>query len=137
MEDQINMSIKIQFYYLSSNLIRKLFPFKGRQKFVLTNVDPLTLPKEEFEKRLIKLGYQLNYLSYLDEGEIVNLRKLYISAEPLYKIRQFHIRYYNNGEIRAHDELSYEEDAIAHLDGISISEIPKEEKDLLIRSIEK
>ncbi len=128
------MTIKIQFHYVWNNLVRKLFPFKGRQNFVLTKIDPRTLSKEEFVKRLIGLGYQFNYFSYQDKDEITNLRKLYISPEP-YKIRQFHIRYYNDGEIRAHDELSYEEDAIAHVDGVSMSEIPTTERELLIKCI--
>ena len=131
------MSIKIQFYYMWNNLVRKLFPFKGRQDFVLTKIDPRTLFKEEFAKRLINIGYQFNYFSYQDKDEITNLRKLYISSEIEYKIRQFHIRYYSDGEVKTHDELSYEEDAIAHIDGVSMSEIPKEEKELLITCLKK
>ncbi len=127
------MSMKIQFYYLWNNLVRKLFPFKGRQEYILTKVDPRTLSQEDFEKKLIGINYQFNYFSYQDKDEITNLRKLYISADS--KIRQFHVRYYRDGEIRAHDELSYEEDAMGHVDSVSMTDIPKEEKDLLIKCV--
>ncbi len=124
------MPTKIRFYYLWDNIVRKFFPYKGRQDYMLMKIDPQTLSKEEFAKRLISLGYQFNYFSYEDKGEIMNLRKLYISSDST--IRQYHIRYYTDGEIRAHDELSYEEDAIGHRDGVSMTEIPIEEVTLIV-----
>ncbi len=127
------MQIKIQFYYLWNNLVRKLFPFKGRQEYVLTKIDPKILSKEEFEKKLIEINYQFNYFSFQDKDELTNLRRLYVS--PDLKIRQFHIRYYSDGEVRAHDELSYEEDAIGHVDSVSMTEIPTSEKELLIKCL--
>ncbi len=128
------MHIKIQFYYLWNNLVRKFFPFKGRQEFILTKIDPRILSKEEFAIRLINIGYQFNYFSFEDKDETMNLRKLYIS--PNYKIRQYHIRLYNDGEVRAHDEISYEEDAVAHIDGVSSGDIPLIEKEKIIQVIE-
>lgn len=127
-------AIKIQFYYLWNNIVRKFFPFKGRQDYVLTKIDPRTLTKEEFAKRLITIGYQFNYFSFQDKDELINLRKLYIS--PKYQIRQYHIRLYADGEIRAHDELSYEEDAIGHVDSISMQEIPTTEKEAIIKILD-
>jgi uncharacterized Zn finger protein len=64
----------------------------------------------------------------------MNLRKLYISSQ--HKIRQFHVRFYKDGEIRAHDEISYEEDAISHINGVSIAHIPINEEKIIINAIE-
>ena len=128
------MYIKIQFYYLWNNIVRKFFPFKGRQEFVLTKINPRILSREEFAIKLITIGYQFNYFSYEDKDEIMNLRKLYIS--PHHQIRQYHIRLYNDGEVRAHDEISYEEDAVAHIDGVSSGSIPILEKEKIINALD-
>jgi hypothetical protein len=114
--------------------VRKFFPFKGRQDYILTKVDPETLYADEFAMKLITIGYQFNYFSFEDKDEIMNLRKLYIS--PHHQIRQFHVRLYSNGEIRAHDELSYEEDAVGHVNSVTMGQIPIAEKDNIIQVIE-
>jgi len=114
--------------------VRKFFPFKGRQDYVLTKVDPETLHEDDFAMKLITIGYQFNYFSFQDKDEVMNLRKLYIS--PQYQIRQYHVRLYSDGEIRAHDELSYEEDAVGHVDSVSMGQISTVEKDKIIQVIE-
>ncbi len=59
-------------------------------------------------EQLIALGYQWDYFAYHDDGEIISMRKLYGN-------RQIHVRVFDDGEIRIHDELNYEFEPIKHM----------------------
>jgi hypothetical protein len=63
----------------------------------------------ELELFLIERGYHFGALSWRDPGEILNLRKL--EGEHY----QFHIRVFNDGEIRVHYEYSSESRPVAHI----------------------
>lgn len=73
------------------------------------------------ETQLIGIGYQPNYFSFADEGQITSMRRMYIDVNGYW--RQIHIRVHEDGEIRGHDELSYEESAIEHVKGEGAKEI--------------
>ncbi len=77
----------------------------GRQRFLAGHTSDA--PDTVF-KKLIALGYQWEYFAYHDDGEVISMRKLYDN-------RQIHVRVYNDGEIRIHDELNYEFEPIRHL----------------------
>lgn len=71
---------------------------------------------DDFEKILIEKGYQYNYFSYTEKGQISNMRKLYINiVSGIEEIRQVHIRLFKNSSIYVHDELAYEYDALGHV----------------------
>jgi hypothetical protein len=76
---------------------------------------------EAVESALLDLGYQPNYFSFADEGQVTSMRKMYRDEKGYW--RQTHIRVHEDGEIRGHDELSYEESAIAHVKGEGAKEI--------------
>jgi len=74
----------------------------------------------DFYKKVMPLGYQYNYFSNQEKNQIFNARKLYGD-------RQIHIRLFNDGEIRGHDELNYEFNAMGHVKGTSMTAINGEE----------
>ena len=86
---------------------------------------------EDFIKALTPLGFQYNYFSYTDKDQTCNIRKTYIHREKTSNntikttLRQHHLRLYKDGEIRGHDEIAYEEDAIAHEKGKTLQPIPQ------------
>ena len=105
---------KIRFDYLW-RIIKNKIPFVNVpiSKYYLGKTD---LNIDEFEKRLIEKGYQYNYFSYTEKGQVSNMRKLYINiVNRIEEIRQVHIRLFNDNNIYVHDELAYEHDAIGHI----------------------
>lgn len=105
---------KIRFDYLWRYLKNKIpFVNVSISKYYLGKTD---LNIDEFEKRLIEKGYQYNYFSYTEKGQVSNMRKLYINiVNGIEEIRQIHIRLFNDNNIYVHDELAYEHDAIGHI----------------------
>jgi|GEM_PF-2708902 len=77
----------------------------GRQRFL---VGRTKLPPDTIYQKLIAIGYQWDYFAYNDDGEQVSMRKLY-------RDRQVHLRAFDDGTIRMHDELNYELEPMKHL----------------------
>lgn len=105
---------KIRFDYLWRYLKNKIpFVNVSISKYYLGKTD---LNIDDFEKRLIEKGYQYNYFSYTEKGQVSNMRKLYINiVNGIEEIRQVHIRLFSDNSIYVHDELAYEHDAIGHI----------------------
>lgn len=105
---------KIRFDYLWRYL-------KNKIPFVNVSISKYYLGRtifevDDFERILIEKGYQYNYFSYTEKGQISNMRKLYINiVNGIEEIRQVHIRLFNDNSIYVHDELAYEHDAIGHI----------------------
>lgn len=102
---------KVRFWQLWKKYILRAFA-NDREPFPVGNT--LLRDVDEIDTRLIIVGYQPNYFSYGDRDQITSMRKMYIDSEGCW--RQVHVRVFDDGEIRMHDELSYEEDAVSHLD---------------------
>jgi len=105
---------KIRFDYLW-RMIKNKIPFVNvpisRYYLGKTNLNI-----DEFEKILIEKGYQYNYFSYTEKGQVSNMMKLYINiVNGIEKIRQVHVRLFNDNSIYVHDELAYEYDALGHV----------------------
>ena len=99
---------KIKSYIPFLNIEREPYPeFK-------TNMLP-----EAIYNNLIPFSFQVNYISYQDKDEILNLRKLYGE-------RQIHLRLFEDYEIRLHDEWNYEFYPIGHLDGESLKPVDRQ-----------
>jgi hypothetical protein len=77
----------------------------GRQRFL---VGRTKLPPDTIFQKLVAAGYQWDYFAYNDDGEQVSMRKLY-------RERQIHIRVFEDGTIRMHDEFNYEIEPVKHL----------------------
>jgi hypothetical protein len=83
---------------------------------------------QEFERRMISIGYQYNYFSFTERGQLTNMRKLYILNG---EVRQKHIRLFDDGQVYAHDELAYEFDALGHVNGRTLRECLDFDKSLI------
>ena len=80
----------------------------GRQPFYVGKLrSGCTL--ESLSMHLLKNGFEHAILSWKDEGEIMNLRKVDS------RIFQYHIRLFSDMEIRAHYEYSSEGNPIRHI----------------------
>ena len=79
----------------------------SRQDFLLGHLSP-KYNLESFKKFLLEQDFEFNVLSYRDPGEILAMRKL----DSLKY--QYHIRLFNDGEIRGHYEYAPEAKPIAH-----------------------
>ena len=99
----------------------------GRGRFFITNIEePIPL-----FRKLIELGFQPNYFAYNEQGEIWNMRRLrYYGAE----LWQEHVRVFPD-EVRAHFEITYEEDAVRHLNASTLQQLPSVTLDELLTVI--
>jgi hypothetical protein len=80
---------------------------KGRQKFLLGKVHP-EHTIESIVAHLVDKGYGHNIIAWLDRGEVASLRFL----ENFHF--QYHIRIFEDGEIRAHYERTPEAHPLMH-----------------------
>ncbi len=88
-----------------------------------------------YEAKLISLGYQPNYFSFADEGQITSMRKMYVDPQGFW--RQIHVRVHSDGEIRGHDELCYEESVIDHVNGVDGKEIESTESLKILAELQR
>ncbi len=79
----------------------------SRQAFLLGHLSQ-NYNLESFKKFLLEQGFEFNVLAYRDPGEILAMRKL----DSLKY--QYHIRLFNDGEIRGHYEYAPEAKPISH-----------------------
>lgn len=74
---------------------------EGRQNFLIGHLAPNETPKSVAEF-LVSKGYGNSFAALRDRGEVVSLRQT-----PTFK-HQYHIRIFNDGEVRAHYEYTVE-----------------------------
>lgn len=79
-----------------------------RQNYVIGFLRKDKTP-EDLIKYLHKKGYSKTYMSWKDTGEVFSLRRI------IRKKFQYHIRYFNDGEIRGHYEYTAEANPLGHL----------------------
>ena len=83
-------------------------------------------------RALINIGFQWNYWSYFEKGQVINVRRCYVEDGI---IRQEHVRIFEDGEVRAHDELAYEESAVGHLRGETVRNVKPSTQEELRRAL--
>ena len=88
-------------------LIEFLKIHNARQKFLLGHLAP-NLSKENLTKILLENDFRFDIIALIDPGQILGMRKL---ESPLW---QYHIRLFNDGEIRGHYEYTPEAKPIKH-----------------------
>ena len=79
--------------------------------------------------------YHDNYLSYVDKGELYNIRKLHFKGVGCWY--QTHIRIFEDGEVRGHYEVTPESEPRAHYQGTTLEEVQASELEELKAIIEK
>ncbi len=95
-------------YARDFSLFTQIVRHNGRQKFFIGFLNQNNSNKD-FESYLIKKGFEHSILSWIDDGEILSMRK------RVHKRYQYHIRLFDDGEIRGHYEYSPESKPLAHL----------------------
>jgi hypothetical protein len=83
----------------------------GRQDYLIAVLKP-KITKEDFKEFLEKKGFERSILSWIDDGEILSMRK---RVDERY---QFHIRLFCDSEIRGHYEYAPESKPLDHLNGV-------------------
>ena len=81
---------------------------RGRQPYLLGTVAP-HLSIEEFVAHLVANGYAYHRVAWEDDGEMVSLRHVESFAH------QYHIRIFEDGEVRGHYEYTPECYPVLHL----------------------
>jgi len=89
---------------LSLNIVRT----RGRQPYLLGKIAP-GVSIEEFVTLLIKKGFAYHRVAWEDEGEVVSLR--YVENF----VHQYHLRVFEDGEVRGHHEYTPECYPLLHL----------------------
>ena len=91
-----------------SAIALSLIKNRGRQPFLLGTIVP-SLSIEEFVSFLVESGYAYHRLAWEDDGEVVSLRHV----ESF--VYQYHIRIFEDREVRGHYEYTPECYPILHL----------------------
>ena len=83
---------------------------QGRQNYLLGKLAPGETV-EGFVEYLLKKGFGNHFLAFKDDGQLVSLR-----YAPNFKY-QYHVRVFNDGEVRGHFEYTPEYRPFKHLKG--------------------
>jgi hypothetical protein len=92
---------------------------QGRQPYVLGKLAP-EQSLQDFTDYLISKGFGNHFIAWEDRGQVVSLRYL-----DDFKY-QYHLRVFQDGEVRGHYEYTPECHPVAHLKAISLE--PRREK---------
>jgi hypothetical protein len=96
----------------------------GRQPFLIGVVAP-EFSIEDTVAHLVERGFGNHFIAWKDEGEVVSLRR------PDGFARQYHIRIFNDGQIRGHYEYTPECRPILHFKAIDQQDRRQEFLELL------
>jgi hypothetical protein len=93
----------------------RILRHEGRQDYLIGTVAPHT-SIETIVAYLIEEGYQNHFVAWRDDGEVMSLR--YVDSFEY----QYHIRVFEDGEVRAHYEYTTEHRPLLHLRGIGMED---------------
>jgi hypothetical protein len=102
----------------------RILRYSGRENFLIGNLkDGWKL--EEVENELVNLGFEKYYVAWIDIGEVLGMRK---NQGFEY---QYHIRIFDDGEVRGHFELTPEYSTFKHFFDFGKEERNEEFKKML------
>lgn len=107
----------ITVYWYINELKKRLGFVNEREPYVIGQT---SFTMDKCYEALIPICYQFNPVAWEDVGEGLSVRKLYSD-------RQIHVRVFEDGEVRVHDELNYEFDPLGHYNGRTLT-IPAPEE---------
>jgi hypothetical protein len=93
-------------------LFTRIMKHSGRQNFLI-GILKSGIDKEDFKKFLEKKGFERSILSWIDDDEVLCMRK------RMGKKYQYHIRLFCDNEIRGHYEYAPECKPLDHLNAVS------------------
>ena len=114
------MYLKLKFWKLWQRYIIGIFGHE-RQKYLIGKTSLNIKDIDFIEEELVKIGFQPDYFSFNDYGQITSMRIIYIDGLIDTSWRQVHVRVYEDSEVTVHDELTYEEDVDRHLKGDTLT----------------
>ncbi len=88
---------------------------EGRQNFLIGKIAP-HLSIKEFVSFLVEHGYGNHFVAWEDEGEVVSLR--YVKDF----VHQYHMRVFEDGEVRGHYEYTPESHPFLHLNDVHMED---------------
>lgn len=74
------------------------------------------LKTDDLKKHLMAAGFDHDYVAWIDPDEILNMRK---QVDVIY---QYHIRLFNDGEVRGHHEYTAESHPFKHLYDVGLTD---------------
>lgn len=86
----------------------RVIKHKGRHDFIVGRISP-DISTRQFVSFLVEQGYGNHFISWKDDGELLSLR--YVEDFT----RQYHIRVFEDGEVRGHYEYTPESHPFWHL----------------------
>jgi len=95
-------------YVRDAIIALRIYKYEGRQDYLIGKIAP-SLSIEEIVAYLIEQGYSNHFIALEDPGEVVSLR--YTDSFKY----QYHIRVFEDGEVRAHYEFTPECHPILHM----------------------
>ncbi len=104
------ISHRVYPYFRDGILFFGLWKHSGRQQFHVGTLSPGRTPAELLEC-LRDLGFENDALAWVDDGEIVSVRKRFGKGRRF----QHHIRLFGDGELRGHKEYSPEFAPVKHI----------------------
>jgi len=104
-------------YVFGMNVLLKLHVIhhEGRQHYVIGRMAP-GAKLEDFLRYLHAQGFANHFIAWKDDDQIVSLRKI-VNFEW-----QYHLRIFNDGEVRGHYECTPESHPRRHLKEIGVEE---------------
>lgn len=96
-------------YKKSRNFLlrHKLVEHSGRQRFLIGKLKK-NKNKKDFKKYLLAQGFEPDPYAWIDDGEVLSLRKL---DKQEY---QYHLRLFKDGEVRGHYEYAPDRHPLKH-----------------------
>ena len=116
--------LKRWFYFLLKGVGKKE---KEHHLFLLPS--PSDAP--DIYRKTSDAGYQPNYLGYVYRGQVYQCRRLVNRGK-----HQYHLRFYDTGEVTGHYELAPEIDVSDHLSGVDLRTMNKAEAEEIRRLLE-
>lgn len=108
----------------STSLALGLLKHEGRQDFLLGTLAPERSVRD-FVSFLVGHGFANHFIAWKEEGELVSLRR---TAGFKY---QYHVRIFEDGEIRCHYEYTPECHPVLHIREIGVEDRTDEFKQLI------
>lgn len=94
-------------------LYMRLLRHEGRQNYLLGRLAP-NQNIENFIEFLLEKGYGNHFIAWTDDGQVASLR-----YAPDFKY-QYHIRIFNDGEVRGHYEYTPEAHMVWHMQEVGM-----------------
>lgn len=115
-------------YVRDALLWSRVIRHEGRQDYLIGHIAP-GLSIEDTINHLIEKGFANHFVAWRDDGEVVSLRRTTCFEY------QYHIRIFEDGEVRAHYEYTTEHKPIKHIKGIGMEDRRHEFREILGNTI--